>query len=84
MRTEQVMKGHVMSSIQRKKSPYELADLILKHDPGASWETISNVISEWGGLLDNDLPKDGKAMAAEHALPGRQQQSRNLAGAGGA
>jgi hypothetical protein len=34
-----------MSKIHKKKSPLELADLILKHNPSASMELIASVIS---------------------------------------
>jgi hypothetical protein len=47
------MKGYAMSKDNKRKSPLELADLILEYNPGASMEMISNVISEWGGLFDD-------------------------------
>jgi hypothetical protein len=37
------MKGHAMSRVCKKKSPLEIADLMLLHNPGASMESIANV-----------------------------------------
>jgi hypothetical protein len=42
-----------LHTIRQKKDPLELEDLILKHDPDASAEQISAVISEWGNLFDD-------------------------------
>lgn len=42
-----------MHNLSRHPSSLELADLILKHDPGISLEMIANVISEWGDLFDD-------------------------------
>lgn len=47
------MKGHTVFIHRKKKSPLELADLILQHNPDASMEMIANVISDWGGLFDD-------------------------------
>jgi hypothetical protein len=40
------MNGHEMHRISRKKSPIELADLILQHNASASMGMIANVICE--------------------------------------
>jgi hypothetical protein len=37
----------------RNEISFELADVILKHQPDASVEMISEVISEWGDLFDD-------------------------------
>jgi hypothetical protein len=42
-----------MYKLGKKKSPLELADLILQHNPGASIDMIADIISEWGDLLDD-------------------------------
>lgn len=42
-----------MSKAQSKKKPHELADLILENDPDASLDQITEVISEWGDLFDD-------------------------------
>jgi hypothetical protein len=47
------MKGDVMSIESKKKSPLELANLVLKHKPGASIGMTAKVISEWGDLFDD-------------------------------
>jgi hypothetical protein len=42
-----------MIKMTRQENPLELVDVILKHKPGASVEMISEVISEWGDLFDD-------------------------------
>jgi hypothetical protein len=42
-----------MSTVNNRRSPIELADLILEYNPGASREMMAHVISEWGGLFDD-------------------------------
>jgi hypothetical protein len=73
----QVMKGYAMSNI-RKKSPLELTDLILKHIPSASAETIAGVISEWGDFFDDQRFAANGAVDFESAGPNGQPQSRSL------
>jgi hypothetical protein len=66
---KQFLKGHTMHKSSRKKSPLELADLILKHNPGASMEMIENVISEWGGLFDDHRHDVADTNAIEGVIP---------------
>jgi hypothetical protein len=75
---KQFLKGHAMSNVCKKKSPLEIADLILKHSPGASMETIANVISEWGGLFDDHRYGEGESIDFESAAPNGHSQSRSL------
>lgn len=62
-----------MSNACKKKSPLELAELILEHNPGASFAMIANVISEWGDLLDDQKyethESNGFDSVVPHALP---------------
>jgi hypothetical protein len=76
-----VLKGHAMSSIHKKKSPLELADLILQHNPGASMETITNVISEWGGLFDDHRFRARDSIDMKSAGPTGQANSNRSNGA---
>jgi hypothetical protein len=48
-----ILMGYAMSNLRRKRSPHELADLLLRHDPNASIEVIANVISEWRDFSDD-------------------------------
>jgi hypothetical protein len=75
---KQVKKGHVMHKISRKRSPLELADLILMHNAGASMEMIANVISEWGGLFDEHRYGNGESIDIERPLPHGEPQSGSL------
>jgi hypothetical protein len=75
----QVMKGYAMSNI-RKKSPLELTDLILKHIPNASAETIAVVVSEWGDFFDDQRFAANGSVDFESAGPNDQPQSRSLNG----
>jgi hypothetical protein len=75
MLCKHILKDPAMSNGRKKKSPYELATLILEHNPGASMEMIANVISEWGGLLDDDLPDEHRAADMEWVAPDGQQRS---------
>jgi hypothetical protein len=70
------MKGHAMSRVCKKKSPLEIADLMLLHNPGASMESIANVISEWGDLSDDH--RFGEAVDLEIAKPNGQSPSGSL------
>jgi hypothetical protein len=75
---KQVLKGHAMSNVRQKKSPLEIADLLLLHNAGASMEMIANVISEWGDLSD-DKKFDGQvSIDIETAAPNGQRQSGNM------
>jgi hypothetical protein len=53
----------------RKENPLELADVILKHKPGASVEMISEVISEWGDLFDDQKFAAPASIDVESAAP---------------
>jgi hypothetical protein len=72
------MKGHAMSKLGKKKSPLEIADLMLLHNPGASMETIANVISEWGDLSDDRRFDEGESVDIETAEPNGQSHSGSL------
>jgi hypothetical protein len=77
---QHIFKGPAMTKVRKKKSPQELAALILEHNPGASMEMIANVISEWGGLLDDDLPDERRSTDMQWAEPKAQQRSHRSAG----
>jgi hypothetical protein len=70
-----IFKGPAMSKVRKRKSPQELASLILEHNPGASMEMIASVISEWGGLLDDDLPDERRVTDMEWPAPTGQQRA---------
>jgi hypothetical protein len=74
---EQILKGHAMHKMSKKVGPLELADLILKHDPGASLGQISNVISEWGDLFDDQKFSADESTDSEGAAPKGKPQSRH-------
>jgi hypothetical protein len=67
-----------MSNIRQKKSPLEIADLILLHNAGASMEMIANVISEWGDLSDDRRFDSQESIDIETAAPNGQRQSGNM------
>ena len=67
-----------MQKISRKKSPLELVDLILKHNPAASLESISEVISEWGGLFDDQGYDAPDTIDVDCVLTHEQPQSGRL------
>jgi hypothetical protein len=69
---KQVMKGHAMSKVSKRKSPLEIADLILMHNAGASMEMIGNVISEWGDSPDDHPYGDDQSVDFETAAPDGQ------------
>lgn len=58
-----------MHKMTSKKNPLELADVILKHKPDASVEMISEVLSEWGDLFDDQKFAAAEANNAESAAP---------------
>ena len=64
-----------MSSVRKRKSPYELTALILEHNPDASIEMIAGVISEWGGLLDDEIPSERRSTDMEYNAPTGQQRT---------
>jgi hypothetical protein len=64
-----------MSNIRRKKGPHELADLVLKHNPGASIEMIANVITEWGDFSDDQRFGDHEPIEFESPAPNDQGQT---------
>lgn len=72
---EHIWKGFVMPKVRKRKSPQELAALILEHSPGASIEMMTSVISEWGGLLDDDLLQDRRSSVVDWPKANRRQQS---------
>jgi hypothetical protein len=72
------LKGHAVSNIRQKKSPLEIADLILLHKAGASMEMIANVISEWGDLSDDKKFGGHVSIDIESAAPNRQPPPSNL------
>jgi hypothetical protein len=59
-----------MHTIRKKKDPLELADLVLKNDPGASAEQIAAVISEWGNLFDDQKFVFNESIGVEGATKG--------------
>jgi hypothetical protein len=65
-----------MSEVSKKKSPLEVADLMLLHNPDASMETIAHVISEWGDLSDDH--RFGDAVDMETAKPNGQSPLGSL------
>jgi hypothetical protein len=79
MLRKHILKGFAVSNFRKRKSPYELASLILEHNPGASMEMIANVISEWGGLLDDDLPDERRVTDMESAAHTGQQRAPRTA-----
>jgi hypothetical protein len=64
-----------MSSLRARKSPQELAELILKHDPTASHELIRNVISEWGDFWSDHRFDTQCSIDSEPVQPKEQQRS---------
>jgi hypothetical protein len=42
-----------MHKISKKEGPLQLADLILKSNPDASIEMMTDIISDWGDLFDD-------------------------------
>jgi hypothetical protein len=69
---KQVLKDHAMNNTSNKKSPLELADVIFKHNPGASMEMIADVISEWGDLFDDHRYGTHESIDIESAAPNGQ------------
>jgi hypothetical protein len=67
-----------MHTIRRKKSPLELAELILKHSPGASMAMIAEVISEWGDVFDDRRMGAQESIDFDSAAPSRQPQRGSL------
>jgi hypothetical protein len=59
-----------MHTLRKKKDPLELADLVLKHDPGASAEQIAAVISEWENLFDDQKFVFNESIGVEGATKG--------------
>jgi hypothetical protein len=72
------MKGHAMSKVSKRKSPLEIADLMLLQNPDASMETIKNVISEWGDLSNDHQFGHRESVEIEAAAPNSQLKSANL------
>jgi hypothetical protein len=58
-----------MIKMSRKENSLELVDVILKHKPGASVEMISEVISEWGDLFDDQKFTASESLDVESAAP---------------
>jgi hypothetical protein len=48
-----MMEHHTNTQRDRKENSVELVNQILQHDPCASVEMITNVLSQWGILLDD-------------------------------
>jgi hypothetical protein len=74
----QVVKDHAMSKVPKRKGPHELADLILKHDPNASLETIANIISDWGDLSDDQKFGGHVSTDIEAATANGRRRSGNM------
>jgi hypothetical protein len=72
------VKDHAMTSIRTRKGPHDLADLIHKHDPNASLETIANIVSEWGAFSDDHRLDAQESVDIETAKQDDQRQSGNL------
>jgi poly(3-hydroxybutyrate) depolymerase len=64
-----------MSNVQSKKTPLELADLVLEFNPGASMAQIADVISEWGDLFDDHKFAVHQPTEVGRAAPNRQPPS---------
>jgi hypothetical protein len=75
---KQILKGHVMEKMGKRKSPIELADLILKHNPGASMDKIADIISEWGDLSDDVRLDAHKSTGMECSEKNRQPQMQSM------
>jgi hypothetical protein len=58
-----------MIKMSGKENSLELVDVILKHKPGASVEMISEVISEWGDLFDDQKFTAPESIDVESAAP---------------
>jgi hypothetical protein len=69
------MNSHAMHKISRKKSPFELADLILQHNPSASMVLIANVICEWGDVSDDQQHGRRGAVDIERSAPNGHAQT---------
>jgi hypothetical protein len=67
-----------MSERSQKKSPLEIADLILLHNAGASMEMIGNVISQWGGLSDDHRYGSRESIDIEDEAHSGPSQSGSL------
>lgn len=67
-----------MYTLRRKKSPLELAELILKHNPDASMAMIADVISEWGDIFDDRQLEAQESVDFEDTAPSRQGLRRNV------
>lgn len=67
-----------MSDVSKKKSPLEIAELMLLHNPGASLQGIANVISEWGDLSDDHRFDNRRTVAIETAAPAVKLKSGSL------
>jgi hypothetical protein len=72
---KKVMNGHAMHKISKKKSPIELADLILKHNPSAYMERIAGVICEWGDVFDDHQHGRRESVDIERSSPYGQATS---------
>jgi hypothetical protein len=67
-----------MHTIRRKKSPLELAELILKHNPSASIAMMTELISEWGDVFYDRRFGAQESIDFESAAPSRQPQRHSL------
>jgi hypothetical protein len=72
------LKGYIMPKTNGKTSPHELVDLILKHNPHTSVETIADIISNWGDLFDDHQIGARESIDIETTAPNRQSQSGSL------
>jgi hypothetical protein len=75
---KQILKDHIMPKTNGKKSPHELVDLLRKHNPHASIETIADIISDWGDLSDDRRFDAQESIDIETATPNGQRQSGNM------
>jgi hypothetical protein len=66
----------MMNDPSRRKSPWELVELLVKHNPGASDELIAEVVSEWGELLEARPVEKIDPAAVIDLRPGRRSDPK--------
>jgi hypothetical protein len=54
-----------MSEYINGKSAYQVAAMLVKHDPDTSNELIADVVSEWGYLMDAGREADAESTIDE-------------------
>jgi hypothetical protein len=59
-----------------RKSPRQLVEMMVQHNPDASDEQIAEVVSEWGALLEETTFQKADPVPAKDLRPGHRKPAK--------